>query len=74
MLHPDVDTPGTLRSALMTVLATVIVLGGFVLLYTDSDTATVALPEPTPPAAVGDDGARAPVFSSGMAVLSADTR
>ena len=74
MLHPDPDTPTTRSSLLMTVLTTVLVIGGFVLLFTDSDTAAVALPEPTPPAQMQDDGARAPIFSSGMAVLSADGR
>lgn len=72
MLHPDPDAPDTRRSVLMTLLASVLVFGGFVLLFTDHDTAAVAMPEPERPADAIDDEPPTPVFPSGMAVLAAD--
>ena len=71
MLHPDPDAPDTRRSVLMTLLASVLVLGEFVLLFTDHDTATVAMPEPEPPADMRQDEAP-PLFPSGMAALTAE--
>lgn len=71
MLHPNPDAPDTLRSVLMTLLASVLVVGGLVLLFTDHDTAAVALPEPEPPNPAIQDDARAPIFPSGMAALTA---
>jgi len=72
MLHPDPDAPDTPRSVLMTLLACVLVVGGFVLLYTDHERAMIAMPEPEHPPTVNDGGERAPLFPSGVAVLRAE--
>ncbi|MEQ9324579.1 MAG: hypothetical protein RIF41_35770 [Polyangiaceae bacterium] len=72
MLHPDPDAPDTRRSVLMTLLASVLVVGGFVLLFTNHDTATVAMPEPEPPADMRQDQGQTPVFPTGMAALAAE--
>ena len=41
-------------------------------LFTNHDTATVAMPEPEPPADMRQDQGQTPVFPTGMAALAAE--